>query len=160
MKRINDFMHKHLHARSRNTRIASLDPYAGILVNNTAYVPDNRFDRLAEEGYRQNVIAYRCINLISRGLSSVPFLLYQQDHGYSGNGKRGQRENARRRLTMEEHEIESHPILALLNAPSPLQAGSSFIEEVVSYLLLSGNTYIEAILNGEGKACDVVGYSS
>ena len=142
MKRITDFMHKRLHARSQHTRIDS-DPYAGILVNNVAYVPDNRFDRLAEEGYRQNVIVYRCINLIARGLSSVPFLLYQQDHGYG--------ERVRGRPKMEEHEIESHPILTLLNAPSPLQAGSSFIEEVVSYLLLSGNTYIEAILNGDGK---------
>ena len=101
----------------------------------SCYVAPNRFDRFVEEGYRQNVIAYRCVNVIARALSSVPWLLYQRDPAGGAAG---------------EHEIESHPLLELLNCPSPRQAGSSFMEEVVSYLLLSGNSYIEAVLDGEG----------
>lgn len=84
-----------------------------------------RYDSLAEEGYHKNVIVNRCVTLIARGIASVPWLLY-----------RG------------EHEIDTHPLLTLLNSTSPRQAGSAFMEAVVSYLLLSGNTYIEAVLNG------------
>lgn len=86
-----------------------------------------RYDRLAEEGYQKNVIVYRCVNLISRGLASVPWLLY-----------RG------------EEEILHHPLLTLLNSPSPRQAGSAFMEAVVGYLLLSGNSYVEAVFDDQG----------
>ncbi|HLD95403.1 MAG TPA: hypothetical protein VI959_02025 [Alphaproteobacteria bacterium] len=33
-----------------------------------------RYDALSEEGYCHNVTVYRCVNLISRGLSSIPWL--------------------------------------------------------------------------------------
>lgn len=81
-----------------------------------------RYDSLADEGYEKNVIVYRCITLIARGLASIPWLLYNQDH-----------------------EIEKHPLIELLNCPSPRQAGSAFMECLVSQLLLSGNAYIEAV---------------
>lgn len=86
-----------------------------------------RFDSLAYEGYQKNVIVYRCVNLIARGLASVPWLLYDG-----------------------EEEIYDHPLLNLLNSPSPRQAGSAFMEAMIGYLLLSGNTYIEAVFEGGG----------
>ncbi|MBI1954100.1 MAG: phage portal protein, partial [Proteobacteria bacterium] len=73
------------------------------------------------------VIVFRCVNLIARGLGSVPWLLYEK-----------------------EAELDTHPLLTLLNSPSPQQAGSAFMEAVVGYLLLSGNSYVEALLNEEG----------
>lgn len=95
-----------------------------------------RYDALAEEGYQKNVIVYRSVSLIARGAASVPWLLYQRDdHG--------------------EHEIEHHPLLELLNNPSPRQAGSAFMEAVVGYLLLSGNSYIEAVFNENGEPCEL-----
>lgn len=92
-------------------------------MGNPVWTP-RRYDSLAAEGYQKNVIVYRCVNLIARGLSSVPWLLYRGSN-----------------------ELETHPLLDLLNCPSPRQAGSSFMESVVGYLLLAGNTYIEAVLN-------------
>jgi HK97 family phage portal protein len=86
-----------------------------------------RYDALADEGYEKNVIVYRCINLIARGLASIPWLLYKGDH-----------------------EVEQHSLLDLLNCPSPRQAGSAFMECVISHLLLSGNAYIEALSDDEG----------
>lgn len=86
------------------------------------------YEQLADEGYQRNVIVFRCINLIARGLGSVPWLLYSKDH-----------------------EIEQHPLLNLLNSPSPQQAGSAFMESIVSHLLLSGNAYIEAVFNSLGQ---------
>lgn len=86
------------------------------------------YEQLADEGYQRNVIVYRCVNLIARGLGSVPWLLYNN-----------------------EEEVDQHPLLNLLNCPSPNQAGSAFMEAVVSHLLLSGNAYLEAVFNGLGQ---------
>lgn len=86
-----------------------------------------QYESLADEGYVKNVIVFRCVNLIARGLGSVPWLLYEK-----------------------EAELDTHPLLTLLNSPSPQQAGSAFMEAVVGYLLLSGNSYVEALLNEEG----------
>jgi HK97 family phage portal protein len=140
MKRFKDMWKKGLHNRGFDAGHdagagSGAGAYAGTF-GGSYYVPTNRFDRFVDEGYRQNVIAYRCVNVIARALGSVPWLLYQRDL----SGKR----------SVEEHEIESHPLLELLNCPSPRQAGSSFMEEVVSYLLLSGNSYIESVLDGDG----------
>lgn len=96
-----------------------------------------RYDSLAEEGYTKNVIVYRCVNLISRGLSSVPWLLYETQEDGS------------------DHEVYSHPLLSLLNNPSSNQAGSSFIETVVGFLLLAGNSYIEAVFDENGNVFEL-----
>lgn len=97
---------------------------------------DQGYDRLALEGYQQNVIAYRCINVISRALSSVQLLLYKQDFDHA--------------TLAGEHEVDVHPVLDLLAMPSPLQAGSAFMEKIVSHLLLSGNAYVESWVDGDG----------
>jgi len=36
-----------------------------------------RYDRLADEGYRKNVVAYRCVREVARACASVPWLLYK-----------------------------------------------------------------------------------
>lgn len=107
---------------------------ASVIACNTVGRPiwtPKRYDSLTKEGYQRNAIVYRCVNLIARGLASVAWLLYERKQN-------------------EKHELESHLVLDLLNSPSPYQAGSAFIESVVGYLLLSGNSYIEAILNEDG----------
>lgn len=96
-----------------------------------------RFDVLANEGYGKNVIVYRCVNVIARALSSVPwsvFHVYEQGHN---------------------EKADNHDLLALMNNPSPLQAGSAFIEEVVSHLLLSGNAFVEVVNNEMGTPCEL-----
>jgi HK97 family phage portal protein len=100
-------------------------------VGNPIWTP-RRYESLAEEGYQKNVIVYRCVNLIARGIGSVPWLLYREDV-----------------------EVEEHPLLDLLNAPNPRQAGSAFMEAIVGHLLLAGNAYIEATLNHDGHPCEL-----
>lgn len=82
----------------------------------------NDFVAYAQEGYAQNPILYRAVSLIARSVASVPWL-----------------------VTHNGHPCEQHPLLALLQQPNTFQAGVSFVESVVSYLLLSGNTYIQII---------------
>jgi HK97 family phage portal protein len=80
------------------------------------------FSQQVANGYQNNPIVYRCISLIARSISSIPLILKK-----------------------EEKQIETHPLLSLLKEPNPLQSYQSFCEAALSYLLLSGNSFIEAI---------------
>ncbi len=82
-----------------------------------------RYESLAEEGYRKNVVAYRCASMAAGAAAAVPWLLY---------GEGGE-------------EIERHPLLSLLDRPNPLQDGVSFLENIFLNLQISGNAYIEAV---------------
>ncbi|MCA0370788.1 MAG: phage portal protein [Proteobacteria bacterium] len=91
-----------------------------------------RYDQLSQEGYHKNVIAYRAVNLISRGVASVPWRLYEGSD-----------------------ELSLHPLLDLLHAPSPSQAGAAFMESVTAYLLLAGNAYVEAVRFDNGEVAEL-----
>ena len=80
---------------------------------------DYKYTDLADEGYLQNAIVYRCVNEISKGASAVPIQLYSGDD-----------------------LLEQHPLLSLLDRPNPLQSRTEFISALSGYLLLSGNCYI------------------
>ncbi|MDP2193766.1 MAG: phage portal protein, partial [Alphaproteobacteria bacterium] len=83
---------------------------------------------LAEKGYCENVIAYRAIQLVARGLASVPWLLYSMNQ-----------------------ELEKHPLLDLLRQPNILEADNTFREKYVSHLMIGGNAYILKTLNPSGE---------
>ena len=82
-----------------------------------------RMANLAEEGFRKNVIAYRCVMQVATAASAVPWLLYDKQ----GN------------------EVDCHPLLNLLAHPNPMQDGVTFIESIYANLEIFGNAYIEAI---------------
>jgi len=84
------------------------------------------------EGYKKNVYVYACVRLISMACAGIPWLVYQMQKG-----------------KLEELPPE-HPLASLFVRPNPWQGWSRFIEEVVGYLLLSGNAYIEMV-GPEGK---------
>ena len=79
----------------------------------------DRYDQLAQDGYVQNAIVYRCVNEISQGAAAVGWQLNRGDQ-----------------------PIDESPILSLLSRPNPMCNGSEFFQEVYSYLLLSGNSFI------------------
>ena len=81
--------------------------------------PKESYNDLAREGYQENAIVYRCVNEIANGAASVKFGLFRGDQ-----------------------PIEQHPLLDLLMRPNPMNSQSEFFQEVYSYLLLSGNSYI------------------
>ena len=87
---------------------------------------DRRYDKLAEEGYKRNVVAYRCIRIVAHGAANVPWLLYDA----------------------EGDDIEEHPLLDLLQRPNPLQAGAAMFETFYSFYLIAGNSYLEAVAAG------------
>lgn len=89
-----------------------------------------RYDNLAEEGFRKNVVAYRCVMQIATACSAVPWLLYDD----------------------ADMEIDRHPMLDLLRHPNPLQDGVTFMESVYADLEIAGNAYIEAVKPRDDQA--------
>lgn len=87
---------------------------------NSIYSANRRddFKTYATEGYQQNAIVYKCVNEIANGAASIPFKVFQGDM-----------------------ELETHPIISLLNRPNPTEAGIEYFQSLYSYLLLSGNSY-------------------
>jgi HK97 family phage portal protein len=87
----------------------------------------SNYEAFANEGYIKNVIAHRCINLISTAAASVPIKLYKKME----NGNRTQ--------------ISDHAALSLLSKPNKMETKMDFFEKLYSYKLISGNCYIMAI---------------
>lgn len=78
-----------------------------------------QYDRMAEESYVRNAVAYKCVKLISTNAAMVPWIL---------SDKKGK-------------EIEAHPLLDLLKRPAPMVGGHALFEAIYAYLLLAGNSY-------------------
>jgi len=81
---------------------------------------------LAREGFMKNPVVHRSVRLISETASAVPWLLYE-----------------------DGEELDTHPLLELLERPNQRQAGGSFLEALYGHLLLSGSAYVEMVAAGE-----------
>lgn len=90
------------------------------------------YSSLAKEGYQENTVVFACVKEIAEAAAGVPWLLRRR-------GPNGQSE-----------EVHDHPLLKLLERPNPLQGKFEFLEAILSYLYISGNSYIEAV--GGGRA--------
>lgn len=84
------------------------------------------YARFADEAYVRNVVAHRAITMIAQSAASVPFLLY------SGKGD-------------DRQEVKHHPALSLLNRPAPNTSGAEFLENLITYRMISGNAFILAV---------------
>ncbi len=114
--------------RPKQVKTSAAGPMiAWSLVGQPKWTP-RRYDRLADEAYRKNVVAYRCISLISSAGASIPWLLYDA----------------------QGQEITAHPLIDLLQSPNPLQERQAFCESVLADLLIAGNAYIEAVSPRKG----------
>lgn len=89
--------------------------------------PRTDYASQANDGYIRNSVVHACIREIAGAAAGVPWILYERQ----ANGDR--------------KEIVDHPILALIDRPNPMQGQFEFIETLISYLYLSGNTYIESV---------------
>lgn len=135
MPQMQDLWHR-LTAKKESPPLAAKASQTGAMVALThvgraVWTPRN-YESLTKEGYLRNVILYRCVSLIARGAASIPWRLYR--------GK---------------EELSQHPLLTLLHMPSPLQAGSAFVEAALSYLLLSGNSYLECVVGRDQKPAEL-----
>ncbi len=84
------------------------------------------YDQFADEAYRKNVVAHRCIHMVSKAVGSVSWVLHRED------------ETGR-------HVVEQHPLLALLKRPGACMYGSELIESLCAYRMIDGNAYLLAV---------------
>ncbi len=77
-----------------------------------------------DEGFERCVTVYSCVMEIARASAGIPWLLYQRRN---------------------KKEIEDHPLLSLLRRPNPWEGQAAFIEKLVAYLQITGNTYLERV---------------
>ncbi len=75
---------------------------------------------LIKESYLKNPVAYRAVKMVSEAVADIPWMLFEG-----------------------AQELSAHPLLTLLEKPNARQDRSTFIEALVSQLLLSGNAFIE-----------------
>ena len=88
-----------------------------------------QFDRLLDEGFVKNAIGAHCVRKIATNAATLPLMLFK------GRGKK-------------KSEIEDHPLLDLLDRPSPVESGRDLLEMFWIYQLASGNGYVEAVVTG------------
>lgn len=85
------------------------------------------YESFSANGYEKNVIVYACISKIAEACGSLEWEAYKKSKG------------------RQRTQLESSPVLDLLNRPNPMMARSTFIESVVGYYKLAGNTFIEGV---------------
>jgi len=86
--------------------------------------------RVGIEAYRENVIVYRCVNLIAQSAGHVPWKVLKSKSG---------------------EVIAGHPLHYLLKRPNPEKAGADFFSELISSILLFGNSYILSTSDSKPK---------
>lgn len=92
------------------------------------------YEAFSREGYQVNVIGFKCVSLISRACAGIPWDLKKKSTGV---------------------EIESHPLLDLIKKPNPIQGQSGFIEALIAYYMIAGNSYVEANVVGSGPPTEL-----
>lgn len=109
------------------TKASAVARYIAVTgAGNPVWTP-RRFDKMADEGYAKNVVAYRCIDEIAKAVSQVPILLYKRD----SEGER--------------REVHQHPVLDLLRRPNPTQSGTRLLYDLTNFLCIAGNAYLEGV---------------
>lgn len=109
-----------------STKASSTAALSVSLGNQQPRFTPRRYDRLAEEGFRKNVIVYRCVRLIAQNAAAVPWIVFR------GRGPDRQR-------------LGDHELIRLLEKPNPIQGGAEFFESIYAYYLIAGNSYLEAV---------------
>ena len=83
----------------------------------------------ATEGYDANAVVHRCVGLIARSVASCPVRVLQG----------------------EEDAPPNHPLRALLEKPNPMQSGEAFIETIVAFNRIFGNSFVEKLTVNSGE---------
>ncbi|MDX1924237.1 MAG: phage portal protein [Rickettsiaceae bacterium] len=89
------------------------------------YLPHDLFkqESITPNEYSNNVIVYRCVNIISQGASHIPWVIYEKN-------------------SSKVNKLKNHHIYDLLRRPNNIQSGAEFFASIVASKLLYGNAYI------------------
>lgn len=90
---------------------------------------DKDYALLSKAGYENVAAVFGCVSLIAKTCSSIDWYLMKGE---------------------DEIEDPNHPLLRLMARPNEYQSWGRFIESVVSFLLLSGNSYVLKVGGSSG----------
>ncbi len=93
------------------------------------------YEAFSKQGYSKNAVVFIAVSKIATACAGINWVLYSKSKGRK----------------QKRTEILDSPLLTLLDKPNPDMARSQFIENVIGYLKISGNTYIEANTGLSGK---------
>jgi len=137
--------------------------FGGLLVGRTLYPELNQ--RKFVNDYINNSEVYAIIKRISKTVSTVPFYVYKVKDKKALNRYTSMTKNS---ITTQDlakaelirvkaiSEIADSPLNDLLEKPNPYQSLSEFIESVIGYKLICGNSYVWANRLESGKVQELV----
>ena len=82
---------------------------------------------LTRTGFSGNPVGFRCVKMVAEAAASLPLVLQDKAERYA-----------------------EHPVLGLIARPNPMQGKAELFEALYGQLLLTGNSYVEAVGGGEG----------
>ena len=84
------------------------------------------YENLAKIGYGKSAIVYTCINKIAGPTRAFRWVIYDKSN------------------PSKPKELDKHPLLDLWHKPNPMMTTADFFESMLSFLLVAGNSYVEA----------------
>jgi len=124
-------------------------------VGNSVTFLDNRTEEYIEKGYLYNSYVYSVINLITKAAVRVPWVLsevkdekalrrYKSFHPQEVTRKHSTALQYRSKA-LEEITDDSHRIYQTWDRPNTLQGQAEFLEQVLGFKLLAGNSYVHGV---------------
>lgn len=128
---MNDYImiqYKILGADNVNKRTMMVsDPYLSVMP--IAEWREWTINNSVKQGYIESGWVYRAISMISRTAASVPWVVFDP----------------------EGHIIPEHPLAQVLTRPNPVISRQDMMELLVSWLMLSGESYIKKAIDSSGR---------
>lgn len=163
LKAANPFKQKAAPKVTFNNINKPFSDFGGMLVGRTLY-PELDQQKFVLD-YQNNSEVYAVIKRISKTISTVPFYVYKIKSKKDLNRYKSLLNNASSTVDIAKaelvrikavDEIADSPLNKLLEMPNPYQSFSEFIENVVGYKLITGNSYIWANRLESGKVAELV----
>ena len=126
---------------------------------------DDNYKEYVDKGYLYNPDVYSVVNLITNAMRSVHFCVYEikdmpkfrKYNRLPSEAKEYQLDKVMRYKEESLIEVESDNFLyKLLERPNPLQGWGEFIENVMGYKLITGNSYVHGVRLENGANAGLV----
>lgn len=115
--------------KPQNTKESAVGKLSVQFVLGRAISSKRNYEKISQEVYAKNVIAYQCIKKIATAAASVNLKLFR-----GGDKNRAQ--------------IDNHPLIDLIYRPNIMQSDDEFFRALYSTFLIGGEVFLERIIVG------------
>mgnify|MGYP000518217506 CR=1 FL=1 len=144
-----------------------MEQLLSLLRGRTPIMMSDRSEAYIQDGYTSNPDVYSVITGITSAASAVPPIVYEIKNSQKAREynrlKSMQRAGAefsvvRRAQKLKEEAFEEAPesdLAKLIDRPNPLQAWPEFLENILGFKLITGNTFIHGNLLSDGRFAEL-----